>query len=1013
MTIPYFSNAEIHGNGAQDQGGIVSPFNPLYFPMKLAIYGADKALSFAETAVSVASFGGKVSANNISDEEIIEMIDSYGDAGETVEAERQRRIQKINPVFNEAIEQSVIAVQPFFYGVRLDGNDPAKNVESLITQGDFKEAIKYGEMAGKIFGYSTATAIGAVAAVTCFLGFIHAGVSMNAVGTVDTFTASAAAASTGMGGLMSVVGAGVLSTIAFLSGMSLAPMFAKKAEAHYQFAFISRYVAKMAEVFSFEIPTKDSRVGFSKKRHELNRYINTLSKRVGESRRYRGMKLPTVRLGMSTGEFRDAGLQDGLEKGTPLEVAVNDLYMNFAILGGTGSGKTSSILAPVIRQLFIHRRSGAIGLFGMYVSDAKGVFYVDIKQIALEEGLPLSDIIVIGTGNDQYGVHLTKGVPPELLPALISSIMATVEGGSKGGGGSAFYEGMFNIVATHIAVLLDAYDRSPAGSRFTATEHRSIYCIERMYEMLTNEPALETMIKDLLTEVEQAGNAAKFFSKAAADAVDYFNGPWQDIEADTKSNLKATVQKNLGGLMSNPAIKARFFEGRDNILLRDTQTGKILRDDQGNPQYLDQFDIEGNQLRFVDVDGAFKGKLVCSSLSSEKGGVGASFAISALSARVKMISTDREIDYKSYNDTLASAKASLKVVSSTIKKAVGLADVGFDDDLFADLAVNEHFEPGPTITVEGVNSLLDAKSNEEYEALDVAAKPLNPQQVPTFLVFDEFQEFAIKGGKNFPLGDDFFWAKNRSKGVIGIVAFQFKSSVEQFMGKDATTTMLGNMRNKIILHSEDVEFIQYMSQLCGKVRRHHVPTGYGYFESQAQKEISITQEMKAAGILDKGGAYPDISGADLSTYMDFVTKGMKISAGDGFADIAQHETLSQAKYDAYATAIYDDAQFTYRERLRTMTQNGGMPTMESLAGKMNETYHSLEREAMDQQSDYDEDLVTIERVINSRNCAIAYIQSYSGVIRDYYYVKQDHELKAERAEIHAEIAKQNNLQEVA
>ncbi len=1040
MRVPFFSNQEAHEQESitVEQHGHYQPFalNPIAGSWLLINIVSNYILGFSENAAArkikaIKADGDAAVTINNADHDSFNFISSA--TGETVEAERQRLIKNIHPVFNEAIEEPTIAVQPFFYGVRLDGNDPAKNAESLITEADFRDASFYGAQASRIFGRHSATAIGSVAAVMCFLGFLHATSAINSVEIVDTFATSAATAGSSIGGLLSILGAAALSSIAFIASLPLAHIFAKKSEPHYRFAFISRYAAKIAESLAFEVPTKDSRVSFPKKRHELNRYLKTLQKRIGESRRYKNMKLPTIRLGTSTGEFRDAGLQDGLESGTPLEVAVNDLYMNFAILGGTGSGKTSSILAPVIRQLFIHRRNGTIGLFGMYVSDAKGVFWVDIKQIAIEEGLPPEDVIVIGTEAGQYGVHLTKGLPPELLSAFISSIMATVEGSSKSGGGAAFYEGMFNLVSTYAAVLLDAYDRSPAGSRFTAVEHRSIYCIERLYEMLTSEIALEKMIKELLTEVEAAGTNAKFFSKAATDAVEYFNGPWQGIEKDTKANLVATVQKSLGGLMSNPGIKVRFFEGRDNILLRDEKTGEILRDEKGNPQYLEQFDIEGNPLRYTDVDAAFKGKLVCSSISAEKGGVGASFTISALSNRAKMISTSREIEFKSYNDSLSSMKAGLKAASASIKRAVGLVDASFDDnDLFADLAVNEHFEQGPVITTEMVNSLANAPSNEDYEQLEASAKPLNPQQVPTFLVFDEFQEFAVKGGKNFPLGDDFYWAKNRSKGVIGIVAFQFRASIEQFMGKDATTTMLGNMRNKVILHSEDVEFIQYMSQLCGKVRRHHVPTGYGYSESPAQKELTIVQDMAAAGILNKAGSYPDMK--DVKDIFLGVVSAEEIRISDEIIidEFKSKETLSYKRFEAASHAIKDDADFSYSERLRSSKAqmdskkmsaltsnspleiapsfNAAVVTRDPISAKLNDTYHSLEREAMDQSSDYDEDLVSIERVVNSRNCAIAYVQSYSGVIKDYYYVKQDHELKAERSEIHKLIANQKKFE---
>ncbi|MWV14160.1 type IV secretion system DNA-binding domain-containing protein [Pseudomonas sp. R-28-1W-6] len=1026
MKIRSFENRESHigREVLGDQGGSAfGELNPLRLMVSLVSFSGDAFILGVDHFVKSVP----VTQKQKDVEEIIQVIDAIGKDGETAEAERQRLIEKANPLFNEVIEERVLAVQPYFYGRRLDGKDMAENAYCHLNDDDFADSLIYAHRASKLFAYGTATAIGLIASAMCMMAVLGANLEMldlskakDASIIADTFSAAATETTLQAKRIISYFGAAFFAAVAFTSSYLLVPAIASRSKPIFARAHISNYLSGLVKSLGMDLPTKDFHVAFNNKMGELNGYLYVLRKRIAESRRYKSMKLPTISFGTSTGEFRNSGVQNGLERGTPVEVAVADLYMNLCMLGGTGSGKTSALISPAIRQLFIHRKNGTIGQFGMYVTDAKGVLWVDIKEIAIQEGLSEGDVIVIGTDVGQYGVHLTKGVSPQMLPALINSIMSTVEGNAKGGGGSAFYEGMFAIVSTHMAVLLDAYDRSAVGSRFTAREFRSIYCIERLYEMLTVENSMELMIIELLEQVKKDGLNASYYSKAAQDAVEYFRVQWRDIEKETKANLRATVQKNLGGLMSHPGIKTRFFEGRDNILMREPGTGKIMRDAQGNPRYLDVFDAEGNQLRYVDVDGAYKGKLVCISVSAEQGGMGASFALSALAARFKMISTDREIAYKTYNDKLATLKSSAKAAVESVQRALSISKKGFGAkaNLFAKMR-NENFEEGPVIPDAStmVELMNKAPSNDSYEILGEDSPTMNPQATPTFFIADEFQELVIKGGKNFPVGDEAYWAKNRSKGVIGMVAFQFLSSIKQFIGQESTTTMIGNMRNKIALHTEDKEMIQLLEDIAGSSRRYYAPVNSGYFESQQQLELQRFMMMEEDLESKKYGSFP--SEIDAGYAKEKFAKnagGIGIVDGSSIFIPRQKDTLSHKQFEAVRKSILDDQEFSLRASEAAVNPMSGpqnKPVAKEIALSLHDKYISLEEKARDGQMDKDEVLVSKERVMRSRNHATAYFQSYSGTLIDYFEVKQNHEWQAERRHIHEEIAKQRNNEEAA
>ena len=86
----------------------------------------------------------------------------------------------------------------------------------------------------------------------------------------------------------------------------------------------------------------------------------------------------------------------------------------------------------------------------------------------------------------------------------------------------------------------------------------------------------------------------------------------------------------------------------------------------------------------------------------------------------------------------------------------------------------------------------------------------------TFFLCDEYQNIisASKEG----LSDLSFWDKSRSAHVIGIISTQSVSSFRSAIGNpQLTDTILANFRQKIFFRSEDINTIQYMNQLAGRV----------------------------------------------------------------------------------------------------------------------------------------------------------------------------------------------------
>src|SRR5262249_26474758 len=136
--------------------------------------------------------------------------------------------------------------------------------------------------------------------------------------------------------------------------------------------------------------------------------------------------LPRFHVGRATGILRARGDLSAPLPGQPLRLDQEALFQHLLTFGGTGEGKTTALIKPLVRQLLRQPQ------FGMYVCDAKGVLWQDIVNVAKTER-PDAKLIVIGTGPDQYGVDLLAGLNATQVAGTLRSVMAQVSGSASGG----------------------------------------------------------------------------------------------------------------------------------------------------------------------------------------------------------------------------------------------------------------------------------------------------------------------------------------------------------------------------------------------------------------------------------------------------------------------------------------------------------------------------------------------------------------------------------------------------
>lgn len=90
------------------------------------------------------------------------------------------------------------------------------------------------------------------------------------------------------------------------------------------------------------------------------------------------------------------------------------------------------------------------------------------------------------------------------------------------------------------------------------------------------------------------------------------------------------------------------------------------------------------------------------------------------------------------------------------------------------------------------------------------------QTRPVFFMCDEYQE--IISANKTGISDLNFWDKSRSAKCIGIISAQSINSFRSAIGDNTLAdTILQNFRQKIFFRTEDIETIEYMNALAGKI----------------------------------------------------------------------------------------------------------------------------------------------------------------------------------------------------
>lgn len=280
---------------------------------------------------------------------------------------------------------------------------------------------------------------------------------------------------------------------------------------------------------------------------------------------------PLFKVGEATGTLRVRGDLTAPITGQSICLDRESLFQHLLVFGGTGDGKTTAILKPLMAQVLAEPK------FGAYITDAKGVLWRDAEQIAESLGRS-GDIVKIGTATGELGVNITGKLDPNQIAGVLRSVLTQIGGGRS----DSFWPDMAANVMRHVLTIGRAYAATPEGKK--EAKYLNPYSLWWAYQVVLDEKRLNDAITVVTREIsahhDKVGKAAKALDREAFEGAEesariiystdvlasrnYLTTAWTEMAERTKSGIVANISQLMDGFAGATVLRERFICGLDD-----------------------------------------------------------------------------------------------------------------------------------------------------------------------------------------------------------------------------------------------------------------------------------------------------------------------------------------------------------------------------------------------------------------------------------------------------------------
>lgn len=353
---------------------------------------------------------------------------------------------------------------------------------------------------------------------------------------------------------------------------------------------LSTWMRIKAEPYRLVTKDADVRWGYRSETRELLRrtFIRQLELANGHLR-----DAATYFVGSATGMLRTRGDLAAPVADQPVKFDRESLFQHALVFGGTGEGKTTAMLKPMLRTVLADRS------FGAFISDAKGVFWQDAEKVAASIGRS-DDVLIIGTGAGQKGLDPIASLTPTQVAAVLRSVLRQTSGEAS----DSFWPDMAASLIGHALTIGRAFALTEAGKKEAEATGVNPYSLWWAYRAIIIGDAkdrpgpMRQAISHLRAQYDEGakqyhaaqarGDAEDAKAKARTDqaiftpeyyaSLDYIEGAWEVMARETKTGIVASVSQLLDGFSGARVLRERFACGRSDGAadLRAALDGRIV-----------------------------------------------------------------------------------------------------------------------------------------------------------------------------------------------------------------------------------------------------------------------------------------------------------------------------------------------------------------------------------------------------------------------------------------------------
>jgi hypothetical protein len=255
-----------------------------------------------------------------------------------------------------------------------------------------------------------------------------------------------------------------------------------------------------------------------------------------------------------------------------IKLSLRDMHTNIGAFGGIGTGKTVSVMIPLMRQFFQQLNHDTddpedeAQKVAALILDEKGDFIDSTIMEMILAGRPITDLVLIDPDLDLFRYNpLDPSQSADENAEKLGKVQKIL--GGSGGSDNKYWEDTSKSTIKYFLQLLEVYKpKEKIGLDDIARFMRD----DQLATMLCDQ------VEATIQEKRESNEINEETFGMIDDAISSTRNQWIQLSANTKSILKTTINQMLSNLASNPRLQKVFCRDT-NFNFKDLPNkGKIV-----------------------------------------------------------------------------------------------------------------------------------------------------------------------------------------------------------------------------------------------------------------------------------------------------------------------------------------------------------------------------------------------------------------------------------------------------